>query len=77
MGELLIPRPWISSPEPLEAVLEIDIKDLEGLMTDGASDLVGSFLERWWRTLIIASFSMIWAWRFFILGEAHRGEDTG
>ena len=67
IGELLSPRLCESRPEPPEPVLEMDIRDLEGLMADGASDLMGSFLERWWRTLIMASFSMIWAWRFFIL----------
>lgn len=69
IGELLSPRLWESSPDPPEPVLEMDIRDLEGLMADGASDLTGSFLERWWSTLIIASFSMIWAWRFFILSQ--------
>lgn len=59
IGELLSPRLWDRSPEP--PVLEMDIRDLEGLMVDGRSDLMGSFLERWWRTLIMASFSMIWA----------------
>lgn len=42
-------------------------------MTGGASDLMGSFLERWWSTLIMASFSMIWAWRFFILVKVQQG----
>lgn len=69
IGELLSPRLWGRSPEPPEPVLEMDIRDLEGLMTDGPSDLMGSFLDRWWSTLIMASFSMIWAWRFFILGQ--------
>lgn len=31
------------------------------------SALPGSFRERCWRTLIMASFSIIFAWRFFIL----------
>lgn len=75
MGELLIPRLWERRPELLQLVLEMDIRDLEGRMADGVSNLAGSFLERWWRTLIIASFSIIWAWRFFIL--YWRGEDEG
>lgn len=57
MGELLRPRLWDRSPE-LAPVLEMDMRDLEGLM-DGPSHLSGSFLERWCSTLIIASFSMI------------------
>lgn len=59
IGELLSPRLCESSPEPLELVLEMDIRDLEGLMADGVSNLTGSFLERWCSTLIIASFSII------------------
>lgn len=48
----------------------MDMRDLEGLMADGRSDLMGSFLDLWWSTLIIASFSMIWACRFFILEQS-------
>lgn len=47
MGELLIPRLWERRPEPLQLVLEMDIRDLDGLMADGVSNLTGSFLERW------------------------------
>lgn len=75
MGELLIPRLWERSPELLQLVLEMDIRDLEGLMADGVSNLTGSFLERWWSTLIIASFSIICAWRFFILHWREQEKD--
>lgn len=47
MGELLMPRLWERRPEPLQLVLEMDIRDLEGLMAEGVSNLTGSFLERW------------------------------
>lgn len=56
MGVLLSVEEWERRPEP---VLEIDIRDFAGLMEDSWSVLLASFRERCWRTLIMASFSMI------------------
>lgn len=55
---------WESKPDP---ALEMDIRDFAGRMDDSCSVLLGSFRERCWSTLIMASFSIIWAWRVLIL----------
>jgi hypothetical protein len=55
---------WESKPDP---ALEMDIRDFAGRMLDNCSVLLGSFRERCWSTLIMASFSIIWAWRVLIL----------
>jgi hypothetical protein len=52
-------------PDP---ALEMDIRDFAGRMDESCSVLLGSFLERCCSTLIMASFSIIWAWRVLILG---------
>lgn len=70
MGVLLRVDEWDSKPEP---AFEIDISDLAGLMEESWSVLPGSFRERCCRTLIMASFSMIWACRVLILFEKNKG----
>lgn len=65
MGVLLNVEEWESRPDP---AFEIDMRDFAGLMDDSWSVLLASFRDRCWRTLIMASFSMIWAWRVLILG---------
>lgn len=64
MGVLLRVEEWDSKPEP---ALEMDMRDLAGLMEESCSVLPGSLRERCCSTLIMASFSMIWACRVLIL----------
>lgn len=64
MGVLLSVEEWDSKPEP---AFEMDISDLAGLIEDSWSVFPGSFRERCCSTLIMASFSMIWACRVLIL----------
>lgn len=66
MGVLLSVDEWDSKPEP---AFDIDISDLAGLIEESWSVLPGSLRERCCRTLIMASFSMIWACRVLILFE--------
>lgn len=56
MGVLLSVEEWDSKPEP---ALEMDMRDLAGLMEESCSVLPGSLRERCCSTLIMASFSMI------------------
>lgn len=58
-----------SRPDP---ALEMDIRDFAGRMDDSCSVLLGSFLERCCSTLIMASFSIICAWRVLILGDKEK-----
>lgn len=64
MGVPVKVEEWESKPDP---ALEMDIRDFAGRMDDSCSVLLGSFRERCWSTLIMASFSIIWAWRVLIL----------
>lgn len=73
MGVLLSVDEWDSKPEP---AFEMDISDLAGLIEESWSVLPGSFRERCCRTLIIASFSMIWACRVLILFEKYKEQCT-
>lgn len=66
MGVLLSVDEWDSKPEP---AFDIDMSDLAGLIEESWSVLPGSLRERCCRTLIMASFSMIWACRVLILFE--------
>lgn len=71
MGVLLSVEEWDSRPEP---ALEMDMRDLAGLMEESCSVLPGSLRERCCSTLIMASFSMIWACRVLILWGKEMGQ---
>lgn len=71
MGVLLSVEEWDSRPEP---ALEMDMRDLAGLMEESCSVLPGSLRERCCSTLIMASFSMIWACRVLILWGKEKGQ---